>query len=177
MRRTDRLLEWLETDEARSRASRAQRLRFLIKEFGGGNYRMFHGQVAALAFEEARQAYLHGLFVACTLMCQVCVDQMLRGFFRASGRNNLEGATYHRILREAHDQKLLSTTEFATFDKLRDWRNPYVHSRPPGSKGTLIRRAVDSRASPDEIAARDARTAIRALLRLCQRKPLSEAAG
>jgi hypothetical protein len=173
MHRTDRLLEWLETDEAHSRASRAKRLRFLIKEFGGGNYRMFHGQVAALAFEEARQAYLHGLFVACTLMCQACVEQMLGGFLRASGRNDLEGATYQRILREAHDQKLLSAIEFATLDKLRDSRNPYVHSRPPGSKGTLIRRAVDSRTSPDKIAARDARTAIRVLLRLCKRKPFA----
>jgi HEPN domain-containing protein len=169
----DRLLKWLEVDEARSRSSRARRLRFLIKESGGGKYRLFYGDVAALAFEEAKQAYLHGLFVACTLMCQVCVEQMLCGLLRAGGRNNLEGANFQRILREARDSEVLSTLEFATFEKLRTQRNPYVHSRPPGSKGTLARRAVDSKTSLEETAARDARTAIRALLRMCRRPPFA----
>jgi len=172
-RPTLRLVEWHERDEARSRASRAKRLRFLTKEYGGGDYRVFYDQLAALAFEEARQAYLHGLFIACTLMCQVCVEQTLCGLLNAVGRNDLKGATYEQILRKARDQKLLSTAEFAKFDRLRQWRNPYVHPRPIGSKGTLIRRAIDSKTSPEQITARDARTAIRALLRLCQRRPFA----
>jgi len=166
-------VEWLERDEARSRTSRARRLRFLTKEYGGGDYRLFYDQLAALAFEEARQVYLHGLFIACMLMCQVCVEQMLCGLLNAAGRNELKGATYEQILRKARDQKLLSTAEFATFDRLRKWRNPYVHSRPIGSKGTLIRRAIDSKTSPEEITARDARIAIRSVFRLCQRRPFA----
>ena len=173
IRPADHLMDWLETDEARSRSSRAERLRFLIREFGGAKFRVFYGGVPALAFEEARQAYLHGLFVACTLMCQVCVEQMLGGLLRASGRNDLEGKNFQKLLREARDRRLLSTKEFTTFEKLRTWRNPYVHSRPPGGKGTLIRRALNSNTSPEETAARDARTAMRTLLRLCQRPPFA----
>jgi HEPN domain-containing protein len=173
MRQADRLMEWLETDEARSRSSRAKRLRFLIKEFGDAECRVFYGDIAVLAFEEARQAYLHGLFVACTLMCQVCVEQMLSGLLRAGGRNDLEHTNFQNMLREARDERLLSTKELATFETLRTWRNPYVHSRPPGSKGTLIRRAFDSNTSPEETVARDARTAMRALMRLCRRSPFA----
>ena len=171
--RQDPCPKWLERDEARSRESRARRLEFLIKEYGGGSYRVFYGEVAALAFEEARQAYLHGLFVACTLVCQVCVEQLLSGFFRAAGRNDLVRAPYQQILVEAQSQKVLSESEFIVFDKLRDHRNPYVHSRPPLSKGTPARRAVDSKTATENILERDARTAITALLRLCRRAPFA----
>ena len=69
------LISWLEQDEARSRPYRAGRLRFLHQEYGPEGIRLFHGgPVSALAFEEARQAYLHGLFMACTIMSQVCVE-------------------------------------------------------------------------------------------------------
>ncbi len=167
------LLEWLERDEARSRKSRAVRLEFLIKEYGGGSYRVFYSEIAALAFEEARQAYLHGLFVACTTVCQVCVEQLISRFFRAAGRNDLDRAPYQQILVEARSKKVLSESEFVTFDKLREHRNPYVHSRSPLSKSTLAIRAVDSNALVEHILDRDARTAIRALLRLCQRAPFA----
>lgn len=80
--------------------------------------------MSAMAFEEARQAYLHGLFLACTTTCQVCMEHMLAGLFRIRGRTDLERATFETLLREARVTGMLSEEEFSLFDKFRTIRNP-----------------------------------------------------
>jgi len=126
-----------------------------------------------MAFEEARQTYLHGLFVACIVMCQVCLEHMLAGLFRQAGRDDLDRATFEVLLREANNQRFLSAEEFALFDRLRTIRNPYVHSRTPTGKGSLIRRAVEEDKVVENVIVEDAELAIRALLHLCSRHPFA----
>ena len=126
-----------------------------------------------IAFEEARLAYLHGLFLSCVVMVQACVEHMLQGLFYGGGRNDLMDAPYSRLLDRARREGLLSEEEFALFERLRQLRNPYVHFRPPGSPDSWIARAVGVEKFPEDVLVEDARLAITALLRLCQRPPFA----
>src|SRR5687768_2285912 len=120
------LIAWLEADEGRSRPYRAQRLQLLVNEYGPESLGLFPGgPIGAMAFEEARLTYLHWIFVACTVMCQICLEHMLAALFRMAGRDDLDRATYKRLLREARDQSFLSEEEFRLFERLRSLRNPY----------------------------------------------------
>ncbi len=141
---SDNLFAWLEMDEARSRPHRAERLRLLIDEYGEeGTVQLFPGgPVSALAFQEARLAYLQGLFLGCIVLCQACVEHMLAGIFRMSGRDDLNRAGFHKLLQEAWEEQFISKEEFELFGRLRMLRNPYAHPRAPGDKGGILRRSV-----------------------------------
>src|SRR5229473_3200466 len=79
----DEIVAWLEEDDARSRPYRAERLRFVLQYLDSETMTEFYGgEMAFLAFEEARRAFVHGLFVACTVLTQVCVEHTLGGVFR-----------------------------------------------------------------------------------------------
>jgi HEPN domain-containing protein len=171
---TNQLIALLAEDEARSRPSRAERLRLLLDEYGREGIRFFPGgPISFMAFEEARQAYLHGLYVACTIMSQLCLEHMLAGLFRQAGRDDLDRATFELLLSEARSQRFLSEDEFALFDRLRTIRNPYAHPRAPTGKGSIIRRAADTDVAVEDVIVEDAELAIRGLLRLCRRHPFA----
>jgi hypothetical protein len=86
----DELLAWLEEDDALRRPDRAARLRLVHEEYGTQGMRVFPGgPVSAQAFEEAKEAYVHGLFVSCIVMSQLCLEQLLGGLFRLALREDL----------------------------------------------------------------------------------------
>jgi len=172
---SDHLVAWLEADEASSRPYRARRLRLLIDEYGDeGEIRLFPGGPAsALAFQEARLAYLHGLFLGCVVLCQACVEHMLAGIFRMSGRDDLNRAGFQKLLREARVERFLSEDEFELFDRLRTLRNPYAHPRAPADAESMLRRGVRTDMPFEDLVAQDAELAIVALLRLCRRAPFA----
>jgi hypothetical protein len=165
---------WLEKDEAPSRKSRVRRLQLLVSEYGTGEVRLFPGgPISAVAFNEARLAYLHGLFVATTLLSQTCLEHMLTGLFQMSGRNDLDRSPYAVLLREARDEQFILLDVYDLFDRLRNLRNPYAHPRPPGGKGSWGERAVQSATPIDDLIVEDAELVITALLRLCRRPPFA----
>lgn len=168
------LTSWLEEDDRRTRPHRVERLRLLRDESDPEGLRLFHGGTASAgAFEEARLAYLHGLFMSCIVMVQVCVEHMLQGLFYGAGRDDLTQVSYARLLKEARRQRLLSAEEFELFERLRQLRNPYVHYRPPGGPSSGLARALELNASFEDLLAEDARLAVAALLRLCRREPFA----
>lgn len=168
------LLAWLEADEAHSRADRVQRLRLLTEEYGPNGIRIFPGgPVSAQAFEEARLAYLHGLFVSCVVMSQICLEQMLGGLFRMAGREDLRRGGAEVLLSEALRARFLSEDEFMLFDRLRKIRNPYAHYQDPENPRSLVHREVESRILFEDFVVTDAELAIVTLLRLCRRHPFA----
>ena len=171
----DHLVAWLEEDEASSRPYRARRLRLLIDEYRDeGEIRLFPGGLAsAIAFQEARLAYLHGLFLGCVMLCQACVEHMLAGIFQLSGRDDLNRAGFQKLLHEARVEQFLSEDEFELFDRLRMLRNPYAHPRTLDDKESMLRRAIRMDTPFEDLVAQDAELAIVALLRLCRRAPFA----
>lgn len=165
MKSFDEIVAWFEADDARSRPYRAERLRFLLKRLEPDTMtELYGGEMAFMAFEEARRAFVHGLFVACTVLSQVCLEHTLGGLFRAAGRDDLARATFEVLLREGRNERYLSEEEFKLFDRLRTIRNPYVHSRAPLSVNSLHLRAMQADREPDELVVEDAQLAIAALL-------------
>ncbi len=172
MSKTKDLMACLAADDEASRPPRARRLRLLIEEYGPEGHRLFPGGELSLhTFEEARRAYLHGLYFACVILTQACLEHMLAGMFRIAGRDDLDKASFERLLKEARQQRYVSPGEFALFNRLRRVRNPYAHARRPGAPDSPIARAVRSQVPVDEVLARDATLAITALLRLLRRPP------
>lgn len=167
-------MAWLEADDATSRPYRAERLRVLLEYLEPERMIQFHGgDMAFMAFEEARRAFVYGLFGACTILSQVCLEHSLGGLFRMAGRDELDRATFEVLLREGRDAGYLSDAEFALFDRLRIIRNPYVHSRAPLTRDSLQVRAMQRDKETDQLMVEDAECAITALLRFLRRFSVS----
>jgi hypothetical protein len=127
---------------------------------------MFPGLVAALAFQECRLAYMHGLYLASIALAQLCTEPILHGYFRMAARDDLDGAGFAGLR-----EREISRAEFLAFDKLRRLRNTCVHARAPWAPDGIGARIVQLRAHPEGIYRRDALAAMRALHRLCNRRP------
>ena len=170
----DELLAWLEEDDALRRPDRVARLRLVREEYGTQGIRVFPGgPVSAQAFEEAKEAYIRGLFVSCIVMSQLCLEQMLGGLFRLALREDLRRGGAAIVLAEAHRAGFITDGEFALFERLRHVRNPYAHYLDPERPKSLVYREAESGTQFEDFVARDAREALVALLQLCRRWPFA----
>jgi hypothetical protein len=171
----DELVAWLEVEDAHSRPFRAKRLRLLVEEYGNeGADRFFPGgPVSAQAFEEARLTYLDGSFLSCVLACQVCVEHLLAGLFRTVGCDDLDRASYQRLLKRSRDERFITEDEFLLFEELRTRRNPHTHYRSVDDEGSIVRRSVTADIPFEELLELDATAAVVVLLRLTRRSPFA----
>lgn len=170
----DEYTSFLEADDERSRPFRARRLELIAREFGEPRHLLLPGGwVSSYAFEEARHAYIRGMYVATVLLSQTAIEHMLAGLLRLTGMDGRWG--FRRILVLARDERLITDPEFDLFDRLRLLRNPYVHARPPLGEGTLGRRSLERGDLPEdvELMEEDATLAITALLRMIRRPPFA----
>lgn len=165
-------MSWLREDDEQTLLARVERTRVVAEAHEPETWRMFPGgPVSVVAFEEARRAYVHGLFLACVLLCQVCIEHSLAAVFRLSDDDQTARMNYSELLRAARRQRFLSDAEFELFDRLRDVRNPYVHSRSLDDATHPMRRAVATDTPPDDLLAGDAMEAISGLMALLSRPP------
>jgi len=119
-------IDWLrllrESDE-RSLPGRASRLPLVYWDPDPDGWHMFVGGEASLAaYEESRLAYLHGAFLGCILLVQVCLEHMLAGLFRMAGDDNVDRQSYRTVLIRARDESYLSSEEWELFERLRTVR-------------------------------------------------------
>src|SRR5262245_21775686 len=156
------LMAWLAADEAKSRPYRAERLALLLEHFGSEERGMlFHGGIVpAHAFQELRLCYLHGLFISCVVVAQIVIEHTLAGMLRMGGRDDLEGASFKKLLEEAEADGLISAAEYDAFDELRQLRNPYTHSKPPMHESSVGCRTAETGSHPWDLFKEDAEKAI-----------------
>ena len=171
----DKFITWLEQDEAKSRIYRASRLQLLVKEYGseGEGKIFFGGPVSAWAFQESRLAYLNGLFLACIVLCQICLEYTLSTLLHLEEQGEVQGSRYQTLLRQALDHRFITTEEFALFDELRKQRNPYVHFRTPTDHDSVLQRSAQLDTPSEDLLVEDAERAIVGLLRMFQRHPFT----
>lgn len=165
----EEILVWLESDDSKSRPYRAARMQVLLEKSFEGNYLAPGGTLEVQAFEEMRQAYLHGLYISCVVSAQIVIEHRLAGMFGMVGIQELEGAGFRKLIGEALEVGFISEVEHELLDQLRLLRNPYVHSKPIMSSECFVYRAAESGCHPFDLFKQDAENALAIVATLCSR--------
>lgn len=166
--------EWLYAEDQTKFPARLERLKFLGEQHGGPRDQLITGgMIGYLAFEEACWCFINGHFIACVVLTQMVLEHLLAGIFRIIGRDDIAYTGFARLLREAHAERIISTTEFKKFNLLRERRNPYSHSRRPLASDSIEVRALNANTHYEDIIEKDAREALQMLFGILQRKPFA----
>ena len=128
------------------------------------------GVESAICFEEVRRCYLDGSNMAVVLLCLAYVERELAAQLYAAGWEAAKKAPLAIVLERAYEDGVLSELEWDTFRELAGLRNSHAHFRAPGSRTTMMARAVEENALATDVLAKDARRAVQAMARLVKRQ-------
>ena len=160
-------MRWLHNEDSQCFDERLGRLNWLADKSPPGEYWVFPGGLAAKSlFEEARYCFVYGQFLATTLLGLAYIERTLSALFYASGRNDLERASFSSLLNEAHSHSLINSTEFDHLERIRRKRNSYAHFRKPGHKEGIEYRSVVEDEAPYDIIEQDATDVIEAVVHI-----------
>lgn len=169
----DRFEDHLVEQDELSRPYRAQRLRFLVEEYGPPKI-LALSEMAKHCFREARTCYLNGELIACVLVTQAALEDLLRHLFRMAGDDAVaDHSTFHGLIQRSLSERFIWPEEAKCMDRLRKRRNPYVHTKGLMHADGFARRIQASDFTKDEwdIMREDAEAAIRCLFALLRRRP------
>jgi hypothetical protein len=168
-------LDILTRVDAETREDRAGRLAWLERHGQPADGRLLPGGfAAATAFWETGACFVAGQYLATVLLSQACLEHLLAGALSAyAGDESGHKLSAQKLFERALEAGLLTETEFDLFDRLRQSRNPHAHPRAIDDPRGLMRRAIDTQVSPDEIYLQDAKAAIEALKDLLDRRPFA----
>jgi hypothetical protein len=127
------IARWLRKQDTRSLSHRSSRLGRLLEcgplpEAGI----MFHGgPISFQGFEEARLAFINGLYVSVPMIVLAFIELELCGRLYAAGFEAAKDAPIGIIQAEAQSRGLLTDEEINKLNKLRAMRNSLTHFRPP----------------------------------------------
>jgi hypothetical protein len=150
--------EWLDREDDVARADRVARLEWLAANYPASNlgFMLHGGWLSHQLLEEAKYCFAYGQFLATAILGVAFIERMFAARFYAAGRDDLERAGGHDLLREALNSAWISPEEYAQFDRVRRLRNPIVHFRRPLAPDTHEYRAVKQESHPDAVVERDA---------------------
>ena len=168
----EELTRWLEADDAKGRARRAQRLQDLlgIMPVPQDGISYVAGIESSICFDEMRRCYLDGSDLAVVLLCLAYVERELAAQLYAAGWEPAKKAPLRAVLEKAYEDGWLSGEEWCTYRELAELRNSHAHFRAPLSETTLTARSVGEYALPQEVLERDARQAVKAMARIVRRQ-------
>ena len=150
--------EWLVREDEVCHSDRVKRLEWLASILPEREYLTFPGGLMAkFLFEEARYCFAYGQYLAVIVLGMAFIERTLAAEFYASGRNDLERATFIELLCEAQKIGWLTAIEYKAFDRARKIRNPVTHFRHPGHRENIQYRAVDESNYPYAVIEQDAR--------------------
>ncbi len=163
--------EWIEHEDALARADRIARLEWLTANYPLSDlgFMLNGGWLSHRLLEEARYCFAYGQFLATSILGVAFIERVLAARFYAAGRDDLERAGGHDLLREALKSAWISQDEFEQFDKLRRLRNPLVHFKRPLARDTMEYRVVEGEAYPDELAKGDAQDILQSVFHVLQK--------
>ncbi len=160
------LAKWLIDEDDTCYEDRLFRLKLLAERTPTGNYWSFDGLAGKHLFEEARYCFVYGQFLATVLLGIAYLETALAASFYASGRNDLQTASFSKLLNEALSVGLISIDEYQEMDRVRNERNAYGHYRRPLHEELIESRALKGDELPYDIIERDATAVMRLLLRI-----------
>jgi len=168
------LREWIEEEDERTRDDRVERAAWVLS-FGWSEngYMLFGGHGSLAPFDELRQAFINGEFVATVLLGQAFLEQLLAGYLDLAGGGVVGSPGLAEILKQFRDRGWIDETDFGVLDDVRRLRNPYAHYRDAQHKDNLARRVMTEREDYTVLIERDARSVVRALMHLVNRHPFA----
>ena len=170
--RIKELTAWLESDNAKGRATRVRRLRDLldILPVPSEGLSFLGGEASLNCFDEVRRCYLDGSYMAVVLLSLAYVERELAAGLYAAGWESAKKVPLGAVLKKAHEDGLLSELEWCTYQELALLRNSHAHFRAPGSPGSMLARVVEENALARDVLAKDAQRAVQAMARIVRRQ-------
>ena len=169
---TNELTAWLEADDTNGRPMRLERLRDLLDMLPvpSDGLTFLGGETSAICFDEVRRCYLEGSYLAVVLLCLAYIERELAADLYAKGWNQAEKAPIAGVLSKAYEDGALSELGWRTYRELSHLRNSRAHFRTPGHPESMLARVVEANALPDEVLAKDASRAVRAMATMVERQ-------
>ncbi len=164
-REHNELVSWLESDEAKSRPYRANRLKWLLETFGSSEAEImfFGGEDSHYIYLELRLAFIHGLYLSTVILVLSCIEHELAGALYAGGSDDSARAPLEVLLKRARETNVINDYLFTRINGLRDIRNAYAHFRPPTHATSSIRRALKGDVDRHELSQNEATQALQVL--------------
>jgi hypothetical protein len=175
MKDIDRLEEYLQQQDLESLQYRAERAQFLLEHFGESRH-MLLPEMAFYYINEAKLCYISGAFVACILVIQSALEDILRNFcFIVPRGYQAKKHNFEHLIDDALKRRIINKTEAVSMHKIRKLRNPYVHTKHVTHSKALSRRIKESNFEKDAfiLMKEDAEQAIICLFSLVRRYPFS----
>lgn len=175
MTRNNEFKEYLKEQDALSLPYRLARLKFLVENFGEPRH-MGLPQMAYYYVEEAKLCYLNGAFVACVLIVQSALEDILRNFcfIVPHGHKSIEH-NFQDLIDESFKRGAINQEEAKSMHEVRQLRNPYVHTKDIMHPKGFLRRCQESNFEKNEwdLMKEDAEKAIICLFNFIKRFPFS----
>jgi hypothetical protein len=170
--------DYLKNQDELSINDRAKRLKFLVETFGEPKY-LAIPEMTYYYLDEARLCYLNGNYVACVLIVQASIEDILRYLHLFSYderiRKSAKKANFNYLIEKSLEYGLIKQKEAECMHKTRRIRNPYVHTKTHEHPQSLIKRKLESdfKKNTEDLMKEDAEYAIICFFNLIKRYPLS----
>ncbi len=159
--------KWLKDEDSKCFEDRLSRLNWLSETSPAAEYWTFSGGLLAKSlFEEARYCFVYAQYLATILLGLAYIERTLAALFYGAGRSDLERQGLSVLLKEAHAEGLIDSTEFQDLERIREKRNAYAHFRRPGHQYSMETRAFLEDEAPYNIIEQDATTVIAAVFHI-----------
>ena len=156
----------IEEGETSTLEYRIERLRFVWEEFGPPADMLLVGGIPSMfALDELKRSYIYGNFIATVLLAQCFIEHSLGGSYSTAGKDKIANQGFAALIDAALKDGQLTGEVAQVLHTLRKMRNPYIHfiggAGPKSYMGRLVKQAV---VSPEDLAVKDAKFAIRAVV-------------
>ncbi|MBU1260517.1 MAG: hypothetical protein KJ757_01560 [Planctomycetes bacterium] len=156
----------LEGADKATRTVRAKRLQFIQEEFGPpANMVLIGGIPAMFALHEMTHSFVVGDFMTTILLAQVFIEHTLGGSFIMAGDDDTATGGFAKLIKECVSDASITSVLAEKLDELRRMRNPYTHPNPGVTPRSHMGRIMEQEIyNPEELAEKDARTALRTVV-------------
>jgi len=149
--------DWLDNEDKSQREKRLKRLRWIAERMPNVQWMLFGtGPISKYLFEEARYCFAYGQYLASTVLGLAFIEISLAGAFYGTGREDLERVRIGVLAKEALNYGWITPRDYEMIERLRRYRNPITHFRPPGDEERVEARAFLTQSLPYEVIERDA---------------------
>ena len=158
-KRNSRLESALERYDRNSFEDRLERLTWLQKVFPTG-YGFAMEPETAYVFDEAKNAFVEGAFIATILLSTAFVEHWLGAIVSGQGFNGEAKSGLNSIIECMRREGLMHEFLLKKADRLRKIRNPFVHLKPFNHMERVTPRAMNQSKHPIAILEEDAKEAL-----------------